>query len=293
MTYLRREIDLKFQLGEGDFGAAGVDTVEVTGLRVACNIQKNGDASYSRASLKVYGLTLSTMNKLSTLGKPLVDGRNNTVTVTAGDANGKAVVFSGTITEAWVDGANAPEVSLSVEAYVGLIDALKPLPASSFKGSVDAATIVASIAQQTGRNFENGGVEGVTLTNPNYPGTGRQQLESVARDGGFNLFIDDVTNAVAIWPRDGVRGGQIPLINAQTGLVGFPTHTENGILITSLFNPAIVFGRAVRVESILTPAAGTWSVFAVSHDLESLAPGGAWFTRAQCNVFGMVAIARQ
>jgi hypothetical protein len=291
MTFLRREIDVKFQLGKGNFGQDGVDTVEITGLRVAASIQKNGGVSLSRASIKIYGLTLSTMNQLSTLGKPLVDGRNNTVTLTAGDANGKSVVFSGTITEAWVDGAGAPEIALLVEAFGGLLDALRPLPATSFRGSVDAATIVAGLAQQMGYGFENGGVEGVVLTSPNYPGTGRQQLESVARDGGFNFFVDDVINAVAIWPRDGVRGGQIPLINAATGLVGFPTHTENGILVTSLFNPAVIFGRAIQVESVLTPAAGQWTVFAVSHDLESLAPGGAWFTRAQCTVLGRIALA--
>lgn len=293
MTYLVREIDVRFQLGQGNFGESGADTVDVTGLRVACSIQKNGGVSLSRLTMKVYGLTLSTMNRLSTLGKPLVDGRNNTVTVTAGDAAGKAVVFSGTIYEAWVDGAGAPELAFVVNAYTGLLDSLRPLPPSSFPGPADAAVIVSGLAQQMGYGFENGGVTGVLLSNPYFPGTGRQQLEAVARAGGFNFFVDDVLNVIAIWPRDGSRGGEIPLINAQTGLVGFPTHTENGIIVTSLFNPAIVFGRSIRVESVLTPASGTWTVFAVSHDLESQAPGGAWFTKAQCTVLGRLALAGQ
>jgi len=290
MTYLVREIDVKFRLGTGNFGETGANTVEITGLRVSCTIQKNGGVSLSRLAMKVYGLSLSTMNQLSTLGKPLIDGRNNLVSITAGDANGKAVVFQGVIYEAWVDPNGAPEVAFIVNAYTGLLDALRPLPASSFQGPVDAATIVSGLAQQMGYSFENTGVT-VRLSPSYYSGTGKQQLDAVARDGDFNCFIDDVLNAVAIWPRDGQRGGQVPLISVETGLVGFPTHTENGIMVTSLFNPAIVFGRAIEVQSVLTPAVGQWTVFAVTHELESQQPGGPWFTKAQCTVLGRIALA--
>jgi hypothetical protein len=292
MTFLAREIDVKFQLGQGNFGESGADTVEVTGLRVNCTIQKNGGVSLSRLAMKVYGLSLSTMNQLSTLGKPLITGRNNRVTVTAGDANGKAVVFSGIIQEAWVDPNAAPEVAFVVDAFTGLLDALRPLPASSFQGSADAATIVAGLAQQMSYAFENAGVS-VKLSNPYFPGTGKQQLDAVARAGDFNCFIDDVSNTVAIWPRDGQRGGQVPLISAETGLVGFPMHTQDGVIVTSLFNAAIVFGRAIDVQSVLTPANGQWTVFAVTHELGTQDPGAPWFTKAMCTVLGRAQLAPQ
>lgn len=291
MTYLRRAIDVKFRLGTGSFGESGANTVEVKGLRVSARIQKNGGVSLSQLSMKVYGLSLSTMNQLSTLGKPLIDGRNNLVGVSAGDANGKAVAFQGTIYEAWVDPNAAPEVCLIVNAYTGLLDALRPLPPSSFQGQADAAVIVAGLAQQMGYGFENSGVN-VQLANPYFPGTGKQQLEAVARAGDFNFFIDDVLNVVAIWPMDAARNGEIPLISPETGMVGYPTHTENGIILTSLYNPAIVFGRDLQVESELTPATGRWTVFGVAHDLESETVGGKWFTQAQCTVLGHTQIAR-
>lgn len=292
MSYARRKITVKFRLGEGNFGESGANTIEVEGLRVTASIQKNGGVSLSRLAMRVYGLDLSKMNQLSTLGKPLIQGRNNVVSVSAGDdETGMGVIFQGIIYEAWVDFSSAPEAALIVNAYTGLLDGLRPLPATSYPGSADAGVIVSSLATQMGYAFENGGVQ-VQLATPYFSGTGRQQLEAVARAGDFNFFIDDVLTTVAIWPRDGSRAGLTPLVAPETGMVGYPTHTENGIVVTTLFNPAIVFGRQLEVRSALTPANGTWTVFAVSHELESENPGGPWFTRAQCTVLGFQRLAQ-
>lgn len=286
MTLARRHIDLKFQLGQGSFGDGGFDTVEVTGLRVSATISKTGGVSLSSLNLRAYGLDLSTMNQLSTLGKPLIYGRKNIVSVTAGDdVTGMALIFSGIMQEAWVDAQGAPDVAFLVTAYTGQLDSLRPLPPSSFPGSADAATIVSGLATQMGYGFENSGVT-VQLANPYFPGTGRQQLETVARAGDFNFFVDDVTNVVAIWPRDGARDGAAILVSPDTGLVGYPAHTQDGINVTTVFNPNIVYGRALKVESALIPSSGIWKPYAVTHDLESETPGGKWFTQAACTVLG-------
>jgi hypothetical protein len=292
MTYARRRLNMTFKLGQGSFGDGGFDTVKVTGLRASATISKAGGVSLSELNLRIYGLPLSVMNQLSTLGKPLIEGRNNTVIVEAGsDDAGDAIVFAGTIAEAWVEMEGAPDGVFIVSAYTGLLDALRPLPPSSFPGHADAATIMAGLAVQMGYAFENSGVS-VQLANPYFAGAGRRQAETCARAGNFNFFIDDTTNTLAIWPRNGSRGGAIPLLSKDTGLKGYPAHTQNGIVVTTLFNPSITFGGQVEVRSILTPANGRWTVFSVVHDLEAETPDGQWFTRLQCTVLGYVALPR-
>ncbi len=299
MTFARRIIDVRFHLGKGSFGEDGADTVDLKGLRCAATITKSGGVSMTELNLRIWGAPLSTMNALTILGKPITHGRNNTVIISAGDeVNGVAVVFAGLITEAWVDPRAAPQVSFVVTAHTGYLDALKPVPATSYNGSVSAATIVAGIAAQmttpgidpnsdgkavVGLAFENGGVD-VQLRDVYLAGTLLDQLQSIARAGNFNAIIDNGT--VAIWPADGTRGGEIPLISPSTGMVGYPVYTQNGISVTTLFNPAIIFGGKVKVETDLTPAAGLWSPYAVSHELASETPGGPWFTRLECNLFG-------
>lgn len=290
MSVVRRRITLTFQIGKGSFGASGFDTITVEGLRTAATITKAGGVSMSMLQLRVQGLSLSLMNQLSTLGKPLVDGRNNKVTVSAGDdESGVAVAFIGTISEAWVDMSAAPDGVFVVAAHSGLLDALKPVPPISFQGQADAAVIMAGLAQQMELAFENSGVS-VQLANPYFPGTAREQALACATAANINWVIDDST--LAIWPKGGSRGGQVPVLSKDTGMVGYPTHTQNGIVVVTLYNPSITFGGQVEVHSSLTPAAGTWTVFSVAHDLEAETPGGKWFTRLECSVLGYAPLAR-
>lgn len=290
MSFVERKIRLTFLLGQGDFGNSGFNETTVEGLRVSVTVTKNGGVSMSQLQMRVFGLSLNLMNRLSTLGKPLTDGRNNKVRVEAGDDEvGLTTVFIGTISQAWVDAANQPEVSFVVTAHSGLLDALKPTPPTSYPGPASVSNIMATLAQEMGYQFEDGGVQ-VTLSSPYLSGTPRMQVEAVAQAAGINWVIDDET--LAIWPQGGSRGGLIPFLSPDTGLIGYPAHTQNGIALTVLFTPSITFGGQVEVESSLTPANGTWTVFSVTHELQSETPGGKWFTQLECSILGFVPLAR-
>lgn len=284
-TFSKRKIDLRFTLGRGDFGAAGQDAVDLKGYRVSASIDKAGGASMTKLNLRVWGLPLEIMNKLIILGRGIAQNarQNNTITVSAGDEEGgMAVVFLGDIIECWADFNSSPEVCLNVFASTGFISNLKPVPPTSYKGTVDAAVVMAGIAAQMSPPvpLENSGVD-VKLANPYYPGTLWQQALDCAREGQFNLFLDDTV--LAIWPQGTSRGGLIPDIGPDTGLVGYPTHTQGGIEFRTIFNPSIVFGGRVKLRSILTPAIGdTWRPAIVTHELESEMPNGKWFTTVQC-----------
>lgn len=288
MAFVKRHLTFKFQLGQGSFGESGADAVEVKGLRASVSIVKAGGVSQSKADCRIFGLPLSVMNRLTILGKPLVDGRNNKITVLAGDdKKGMAAIFEGIIAEAWVDGRNAPQIAFIVSAFDGILAALKPVQPVSFDGTVDASTVVAQIAQGAGYSFTNEGVN-VQIANPYLWGTTIQQLQDVARAGNFNCQIatDAGITRVVIWPADKARGGQIPLLSPETGLIGYPMRTENGIEVQTLFNPGITFGGQIRIKSALVPANGDWTVFRVAHDLESETTGGKWFTTLECSILG-------
>ena len=284
MTFTKRRIALTFQLGEGSFGNSGFNTIDVAGLRTSVSVNKAGGVSMAQASIRVYGLTLDVMNQLSTLGKPLVTARNNRIAVQAGsEDDAMSTVFQGIISEAWVDASGQPEVVFEVQAHTGLIDALKPVDPISFRGAAQVATIMAGLATKMGYTFENTGVTGV-LANPYLPGTAREQARALAQAADINWTIDD--NTLAIWPKGGARGGLVPLIAPETGLVGYPAHTANGISLTTLYNPGIVFGAKLQVRSELKPACGVWTVFKVSHELDAETPDGQWFTHCDCALPG-------
>lgn len=290
MAYAHRRLNLQFKLGKGSFGADGSDTVTLTGLRCAANITKAGGVSMSECDLRVFGMQLDVMNKLTILNKlRYTDSRFNEVTISAGDdQNGMAVCFTGILSEAWADAAAAPDVVFQVKAYTGLLEAVKPVSPVSYNGSVDVATVLQGIAAQMQpvRTLENSGVK-TRISNPYLTGTLRDQALTIARAAGCNMLIDDTV--LAIWPFGGTRDGEVSVISAETGMVGYPTFTQNGIRLTTLYNPSLVFGRTIECKSTFTQANGKWVIASVSHNLSAEVPGGPWFTQIECGLLGQEA----
>jgi hypothetical protein len=171
MSFVQRLLSFTFQLGEGQFGNSGFDTVTIDGLRASARIIKAGGPSMGTAEADLFGMTKSQMNKLSTLGMVATLQRRNVITINAGDAEaGMSTVFRGTITGAWADFTGAPDVVFHVDEHIGGIEAMVPIAPTSFKGGADVATIMAGLATQMGLNFENNGVS-VQLSNPYLSGT--------------------------------------------------------------------------------------------------------------------------
>lgn len=277
MSFVQRLINVTFTLGEGSFGEDGANTVKLSGLRISAKVVKAGGPSMGTLQMEVYGMTLSMMNKLSTLGMMPTLIRRNTVIVEAGDdEEGMATVFVGTITNAWADLNSMPDVPFRVEAHTGLIEAVKIEQPTSYTGPTSVVNIMSSIATKAGKRFENNGVDTI-LDSPYFYGSLRNQAISCVEAAGceWNGFDNDI---LAIWPSGGSRGGLIPLVSPDTGMVGYPSYTSKGIMIRSLFNPSIGFGCKIEVDSDLEPARGEWVTYALYYDLDSQVPNGQWFT---------------
>ena len=291
MSFYKREINLAFVLGEGPFGEGDSNAVEITGLRVSAQIARSGGVSMSSLSLRVWGMPLDVMQKLSVLSILAIGQvRKNTVTVTAGDAeNGYGVVFSGGIITAWVAADNSPDVCFVVSSFEGLTDNARPVAPNSFMGSASVDVLMSGIARQMQppMGFENNGVD-VTLDNVYLPGTLREQAMRIADKAGCVVsFGGPGDNVIAIWPVGGSRSGPVIEISPETGLVGYPQFSQTGISFTTIYNPSIAYGRKIQMRSALgLPANGEWIVLNVTHNLDSEIPGGQWFTTVECGLGG-------
>lgn len=287
MTFARRLINYRFELGQGDFGSPSADTVDLSGLRSSVDIVHAGGNSLAVADIRIWGMPLDIMNRLTVLNVYATpERRNNRVTISAGDEDsGVAVCFVGGIQEAWTDASNPPDVAFQVSAASAFVENIKPIPPTSYRGSVEVATVVAGIAAQMGMGLENGGVTS-RIADPYLPGALGAQLQSICRAADIEYTIDTVRRVVAIWPRGGTRDGAALIMSPETGLVGYPSFTQTGVRLRSLYNPSLIFGMKLEVRSELTAACGTWVVANVNHNLDADVPGGAWFTEVECTLFG-------
>lgn len=259
--------------GIGDGG----DTATFENKRTTARIQNSGAPGGSMASISVYGLTLSVMDQLSTLGMVFSMIPRNTLTVQAGDSeSGLSTVFAGTIIQGYADFNASPDVPFNFECQSGLAEAVIPVPATSYKGSTDVGTIMSSLAKQMNLGFENNGVS-QQVANPYYPGSALQQMRRAAEDANINAeIVNGVT--LAIWPKGGSRGGAAVLVAPPPagGMILYPSYTQQGIMLKTVFNPQIGFGGLVNVRSLLKKANGTWAVYKIDHALDSQVPRGKW-----------------
>ncbi len=286
MAFIKRDIRLTFQLGKGSFGQSGMDTLTVSGLRTIVNISEAGGDSMGQAQVRVYGMKLSDMNTLSSIGPDengIIGQRYNNMTIEATDENGNfALLFKGMITISPIDMNNAPDTSMVLVAHAGVFQAIQPIPPSSYKNPTDAADIMQDLTKLSftnsdipALNFENNGVSAMLAT-PYYDGSHRDQCKAVARDGNFNFTVDRDT--LAIWPKNGSRGGDIPEIGPDAGLIGYPTNWGQGVAVECMFNPSLKYGGKVKVKSSLAFANGTFTIFEIGHNISCELPDGPWFS---------------
>ncbi|MGI4763828.1 MAG: baseplate hub protein [Janthinobacterium lividum] len=274
MSFTQKHLQFDFSLAYGNFGSGG-NSYSVKGLRAHVEIQKAGGVSLSAANISIYGLPLSVMNQLSTFGKVLTDQGRNHITVSAWeDGQSPTVVYVGDIYTAFMEGQAQPDVSFHVEANVGLYAQAKPVQPTSQPGSQDVAALMSTMAQKAGFAFENNGVN-LKIQNPYYPGTAMQQIKALVEHAGIEHIMDNGT--LSIWPAGSNRSGDPVLISPQTGLVAYPTFNSQGIIVRTLWQPTLDFGKLIQVQSSIQPACGTWRVYKLTYSLASETPNGPWF----------------
>jgi hypothetical protein len=289
-TFQHRVLELSFGLGKGTFGNSGFNTVTVSGLRTLATITKLVGVTQPSLELVVFGLSLDLMNQLTIVGKQLMAMRNNTIRVSAGSTGGQmSVVYEGLIWQAFADMSAQPETAFVLTSTSNGLVSMKPALPTSYKGGVDVAVVMSALAAQMGYSFENNGVS-VILRDPYFWGSAWQQVMSASQAANINATLD--LGVLAIWPKDGSRKGTIPIVSAETGMVGYPRYTDTAIGLTTLFNPAIGFAGNIQVQSALKPANGIWAVRSITHRLDAEMPNGDWFSDLECSILGSTTLAK-
>lgn len=279
MAFTQKELSASFELSQGVF-SGGKNAASISGLRMALLAQFPGGESQGNAELSIWGLPLSMMNQLSTVGTQINQVGKNKISVFASESGGQqSLVYQGFIVSAFVDAAGMPDVPFRIQTSPGLFHAVKPAKPISIKGSADVAGQMQTLAKQMDLTFENAGVK-VKLSNPYYPGTAWQQALAMARHANIDITIDRGTLAIAD-PKKTRQGGDV-LISKETGMIGYPAFSQNVVIVTCLFNPSVKHLGQVQIKSDLTPANGKWKVVNLTLDLQSQIPHGKWDMILQC-----------
>jgi hypothetical protein len=274
-SFTLKTIRVTVTLGEGSFGGKGNAKI-IEGLGAEVSVSKPGPPEKPSANIKLTGLKLDDMAQMTMLSFLPMSSLKNHVAVQAGnqgDAN-LPVVFWGEITAASADFNQAPDIVFNIDAETGSYPALIASPQETARGQASAAALIEKYAKQIGYGFKNEGVS-ASVKNAVLNGSPMEKIKAVAGQVGCEIIIDD--GEIVIMPAGGARSGNAVLMTRETGMIGYPTFTSDGISLKCVYNPEIKIGGLLRVESVVPRASGVWKITKLDHNLSAYkASGGPW-----------------
>lgn len=236
------------------------------GLYMTASGSKFANANQNECEVKISNLDEETRNFLLTETSPFnKNKKRKLLTVEAGRVStGYSLVFIGDITNAV--GAQPPDITLTIKAATG--DYAKGhIIASSQPGVTPLRNIASRIAQDLSLSltFE---AKPKQISNYTFTGSAVKQVEQLGVMGRVNAYIDDA--ALVVKDFNAPLAGRTRELNLDTGMIGIPEFTEQGIKVKMLFDNQTVLGGGINIKSKLNPAAnGLYTVFKLGFELAS------------------------
>lgn len=258
-------------------------TLVYEGVETHVQIEKPGEPDQNKATVEMYNLSMDAMRDMTTLSFRPLQTKKNLIVIFAGDeTEGMSQCFAGEIDTAYADFSGAPTIKMHIEAAAGSYPSLKASPPIAVKGSQSAASLIEQFAKESGYTFRNNGVS-ASVKNAVLNGSPVQKMRAVAGMVGCELLIDD--NVVKIQPYDkGLDEGNAVLMSKDSGMLGYPTFTSEGISLKCLYNPDLQLGGMIEVDTVVPGAKGTWKITKLSHSLvaNAISPGD-WFSSIEAS----------
>ncbi|KXV78547.1 hypothetical protein AD953_04045, partial [Acetobacter malorum] len=242
-TLQNRAVDVTFRLLSQAFGPNGEDTVTLSGLRVHAEVTQARFPTAESATVRIEGMTPDVMNRLSMAAPdPTRQSASELILTTQGGAGGRALVFQGGVTLAYVYYTTAPNVAFVAQAFSTVLpNAMKATP-TGYRGAVSAGQVLGTIASKAGLTLHTQGVTSM-LHDPYFHGSPGQQLtqclETVPLCAGLGR------GQLSVWPATstalqptslGTTRQTLPSsttqalsLSAETGLIGYPAWSAGGL----------------------------------------------------------------
>jgi hypothetical protein len=243
------------------------------GLRVKAKGSKHADPTQNECTVTISGLSQPVRDSLISATKTAT----RRLIVEAGRVStGAAVIFVGDIYEG--EPSSPPDVDVVLKAKTGNGEAnrvsvqqgVAVQPLSSIANRVAADLGVGLDFQATNKN----------MANYTYVGSAIKQVLRLQDAGGVQAFIDDRTLVVKDLGRP--VAGRTRIVSMETGMVGIPKRTDEGVEVTYLIDGPSDLGGTIDLRSVFNPTLnGLYAINQLNFDIAS--HEDPFFYTAVCN----------
>lgn len=246
------EIDGRIKWYAQDFAITASGTKYANPLQNECEVKITNVDKATRD----YLLTeTSPLNKNRTPKKLMVEaGRVST---------GLALVYEGDITSAV--GSQPPDIQVTIKAKTG--DFQKGNVISRSNAQTPLSNIAQNVANDLGLKLDFQAKE-KQIANYSHSGAALKQVDRLGTTGAVNAYINNGT--LVVKDLNIPLQGRTRVLNIDTGMIGIPEFTEQGIKVKMLFDNQTDLGYGLDITSIMNPAAnGIYSVYKMQFELTS------------------------
>jgi hypothetical protein len=221
------------------------EAMDLSELHIRFETRQADIQTPNRATIRIYNLAEATAQK--------VQKEFTKVTLQAGYQDGAfGVIFDGTIVQVRKGRENATDTYLDLicgdgdEALNFSTVSTVISSGSTFKDRVDALQ-KAMADKGVKPGFTGEPVNPETLPRGKvFWGMCRDHLRVQAASQGMSYSVQN--GELTMIPLQGYKPGEAVVINSQTGMVGLPEQTQDGIRVVTLLNPALAVGSTIQIN---------------------------------------------
>ncbi len=235
-------------------------------LAVTVSGTKYANATQSECRVDISNLDHGTRDYLLTETSPFNANKTpKKLVVDAGRQSwGTARMFVGDIVQATP--SQPPDIALTLRALTG--NAQKGKVVSRGKSATRTLkSIAADIAADLGLTLDFQAKDR-QVANYSFTGGALKQVNRLEDVGGINVFVSGTTLVVK---DDNVPlADRLRILSADSGMIGIPKLTEQGIQVSFLYDGIVDIGWALRIKSDIYPSAnGDYCIYKLGFDLSS------------------------
>lgn len=237
-------------------------------LKIDFDISIPITGTYPNGKITVYGLNNRDMETLASGYQPIRGIlKQNFVQLEVGYINSLGLLYKGSIVELTPD-FNTLGNSITFNLQTGTSNNLSNNNVStSTSNTVNLKAIANEVAKNNGLSLNYDNDIKKTLDNYSFNGTPFQQIEELKRMfPDLSFFPDAIKDQLNVFKKVTKNVKNPTTLSSETGLVGKPNPTANGLVVTSLLNTNFKGGGFVNLKNeVLTTFDGIYRIFEINH----------------------------
>lgn len=241
----------------------GLKTYE--GLAIYASGVKYASAMFNECEARIYNLTRDERNNILTQASPLIRTQAKPVFLSLDvgrESYGTFRLFEGNVISCNV--TQPPDIGISLRSLTSSFESGVILRDN--QSSIALLSIISqNIAKTLGLTLQFQATD-KQIDNYSFTGAAVKQVDKLNQVGGVVAFIDNRT--LVVLDSNKPKAGTRRLISAQTGMVGIPQVTEQGVLVKVMMDNSLQLGGPVQIQSLMNPAAnGDYRIVKMSYEV--------------------------